>query len=86
MNIPASQNERKLAMGIGDIKLSDSRCIKQRDNFNYPLPFYTFAFYKYRISQLTKKLRKLNSIALARKRTIPTEQPLVGELSAKFAD
>jgi hypothetical protein len=27
---------------------------------------------------------KLNSVALIRKRTIPTERPLLGEVSAKF--
>jgi hypothetical protein len=34
---------------------------------------------------LTVILTKLNSVALARKRTTPTERPpLVGEVSAKF--
>jgi hypothetical protein len=30
-------------------------------------------------------VKKLNSVALVRKRTIPTEQPHVGEVSAKFS-
>jgi hypothetical protein len=35
----------------------------------------------------TKKTKKLNSVALVRERTIPTERPpLVGEVSANFAD
>jgi hypothetical protein len=61
--------------------------LQQLDSIlSHVVPFQTFSFYVSETRRIvtTNKLKK-NSVALVRKRTIPTDRPpLVGEVSANL--